>query len=182
MKIKGITVRLPPLLLGLVILFATVCLLSYGTEKNIVYIAVGLPLCAVLIGFPLFAMYTNEKRAKSQEPAARAMAKYMRAKQITPSMRGTAVIIEGTVVKVSGLLMAKPVYVIDDGSAKIIVKRFALPDPLLGVGAPVEVLGTVFSKMTNASSVYINALTIKPVSDRRAASEESETIRIKKFN
>lgn len=186
MKIKGITVRLPPILLALVVLFASVCAMSYGAEKNIMYIAIGLPLCAILIIFPLFAAYTNEKNALKQEPLIRSSAKYERARQITPNMRGTQVIVEGKIVKVGGLMMNKPVYIIDDGSGQIAVKRFALPEPLVGVGAEVEVLGTVFAKMTNASTAYINAVTVKPISRERVIEKqetaETEKIHIKKYN
>jgi hypothetical protein len=67
-----------------------------------------------------------------------------------------------------------------------VVKRFALPDPLVGVGANVEVLGRVFGKATNAQSLYINALTIKPVTALRDTQDEAqvdpEKIRIKKLN
>ncbi|MDO5843589.1 MAG: hypothetical protein Q4Q53_00370 [Methanocorpusculum sp.] len=186
MIIKGITVRLPPILLALVVLFAAVCAMSYGAENNIMYIAIGVPLCTILIIFPLFAAYTNEKNALKQEPLLRANAKYEKARQVTPKMRGAAVIVEGKIVKVGGLMMGKPTYIIDDGSGQIAVKRFAHPEPLVGVGANVEVLGTVFAKMTNASSAYINAVTIKPISKARAEekeeADETEKIHIKKYN
>lgn len=188
MKIKGITVRLPPILVALIVLFASVCAMSYGAEKNILYIAIGVPLCAILIIFPLFASYTNEKNALKQEPLIRNRAKYERARQITPAMRGNAVIVEGKIVRLGGLMMNKPTYIIDDGSGQIAVKRFALPDPLVGVGANVEVVGTVYAKMTNAAVPYINAVTVKPISRERTiekeetAAAEAEKIHIKKYN
>jgi hypothetical protein len=101
-------------------------------------------------------------------------------------MKGNIVIVEGKILKVTGLMMSKPAYLIQDPTGQVVVKRFALPDPLVGVGANVEVLGRVYSKMTNAGSLYINAMTIKPISTFREVEEEvkpePEKIRIKKLN
>ena len=58
-------------------------------------------------------------------------------------MVGTPVIVEGKILKVTGLLMGKPAYLLSDSTGQIVVRRFALPDPLVGVGAAVEVVGTV---------------------------------------
>ena len=50
-------------------------------------------------------------------------------------MRGSIVIIEGKVLKITGLMMNKPSYLIQDPTGQVVAKRFALPDPLVGVGA-----------------------------------------------
>ncbi len=186
MKIKGITVRLPPLLLAATIFFAVMCAMTYGSSKDLIYIYIGLPLCALLIGLPLWLSYMNEKLILREAPQYRSHAKLVRARQLSPAMRGSVVLIEGKVLKVTGLMMNKPSYLIQDTSGQVVVKRFALPDPLVGVGANVEVLGRVFGKATNAGSLYINALTIKPISTFREVGEdvqsEPEKIRIKKLN
>ncbi len=186
MKIKGITIRLPPLLLAITVFFAAVCAMSFGETKNMLYIYLGVPLCIILIGVPLYLMYLNEKQVLRDAPVLRKSAKFVRARQVTPAMKGTPVILEGKVLKVTGLYLNKPAYLIQDGTGQIVVRRFALPDPLVGVGANVEVLGRVFGKMTNAGAVYINALTIRPVARFRADEEEDkpgqEKIHIKKLN
>ena len=79
----------------------------------------------------------------------------------------------------SGLQMNKPTYIIKDASGQIVVRRFALPERLFGVGAHVEVLGTVYGKIGNERSVFINALTIIPTA--ASAPAEEEKIRIKKY-
>ena len=186
MKIKGITVRLPPLLLAATVFFAVMCAMTYGSTKDLIYIYIGLPLCALLIGFPLWISYTNEKQVLREAPQYLQHARLVRARQLSLTMRGNVVIVEGKILKVTGLMMNKPSYLIQDPTGQVVVKRFALPDPLVGVGANVEVLGRVFGKATNAQSLYINALTIKPISALRDAQDEaqsdSEKIRIKKLN
>lgn len=181
MKIKGITVRIPPMVIGVSVFFLCVCAVSYGAEKNPLYL-LGIPLCALLLIFPLFMCYKNEKLVLKDAQRFRNNAKHVRARQITSSMKGMPVIVEGRIVKVSGLMMNKPTYIIDDGGRQIAVKRFALPDPLVGVGAYVEVLGTVFAKMSNEKSVFINCAEIKPIPERTEEHIESEKIHIKKYN
>ncbi|MEA5037896.1 hypothetical protein SDC9_32451 [bioreactor metagenome] len=186
MKIKGITVRLPPLLLAATVFFAVMCAMTFGSTRDLIYIYIGLPLCALLIGFPLWVAYTNEKQVLRDALQYRSQAKFVRARQLSPAMRGSVVLMEGKVLKVTGLMMNKPSYLIQDPTGQVVVKRFALPDPLIGVGADVEILGRVFGKAVNAQSLYINALTIKPVQTFRQTSEETqsdpEKIRIKKLN
>ncbi|HJJ42881.1 MAG TPA: hypothetical protein O0X69_01230 [Methanocorpusculum sp.] len=186
MKIKGITVRPPPILLAATVFFAVMCAMTYGSTKDLIYIYLGLPLCVLLIGLPLWISYTNEKQILRDAPKYHSQAKLIRARQLSPAMRGNIVLVEGKVLKVTGLMMNKPSYLIQDTTGQVVVKRFALPDPLVGVGADVEILGRVFSKVTNADSLYINALTIKPISTFREVSEdlqpEPEKIRIKKLN
>ncbi|HJJ28985.1 MAG TPA: hypothetical protein O0X70_06305 [Methanocorpusculum sp.] len=179
MKIKGITLRVPPLLLGVVVFFIAVCAMSYGAEKNILYIAVGLPLAAVLICVPLFMVYSSEKKTLKELPGLRAAAKPARARQITPAMRGMPVVVTGKVVKIGGLMMNKPVYIVEDSSGQVAVRRFALPEQLIGVGAEVEAVGRVYGTLTNQQAIYVNAAEIKPVHHEEVA---EETIHIKKYN
>ena len=75
--------------------------------------------------------------------------------------------------------MNTPTYIIKDASGQIVVRRFALPERLFGIGAHVEVLGTVYGKIGNERSVFINALTITPTA--ASAPVEEEKIRIKKY-
>ena len=180
MIIKGITVRIPPLLLGLTVLFAVVCAMSFAESGEWIYVWMGVPLCIVLLAFPLLLMYSNEKQVLKNKDAVRATAHRVKAHQISSSMRGVPVIFEGEVVKISGLQMNKPTYIIKDGSGQVAVRRFALPERLFGVGAHVEVLGTVYGKVGNERSVFINALTVTPTTAAPAAAEE-EKIHIKKY-
>lgn len=188
MKIKGITLRLPPLLLAATVFFAAVCAMSFGQTKDMIYIYIGIPLCIILIGVPLFLTYLNEKQAAADASGLRRMAKLVRARQVTPAMKGTPVILEGKILKVTGLFMNKPAYLIQDGTGTIVVRRFALPDPLVGIGANVEILGRVFGKLTDGRSVYINAATIRPIAKLRPdeteaeAPREQEKIHIKKIH
>ena len=181
MKIKGITVRIPPIILGVSVFFLSVCAFSFGAEGNPLYL-LGLPLCALIIIFPLYMGYRNEKIVLRDAPHFRKNANHVRARQITSSMKGMPVIFEGKIVKVGGLMMNKPTYIIDDGGWQIAVKRFALPDPLVGVGADVEVLGTVYSKVSDEKSVFVNCAEIKPVHKEHTEADESEKIHIKKYN
>ena len=180
MKVKGITLRIPPLLLGVTVLFAIVCAMSFADSGEWIYVWMGVPLCIILLGFPLILMYSNEKQVLKNKDAMRAAARKVKAQQITSSMRGVPVLLEGEVVKISGINMNKPTYIIKDSTGQIVVRRFALPERLFGVGARVEVLGTVFGKVGNERSVFINALTIVPTA--AAAPVEEEKIRIKKYN
>lgn len=180
MKVNGITLRIPPLLLGVTIFFAAVCAMSYGADHNILYIAVGLPLCAVLICVPMVMVYSSEKKARSEIAGLRSAAKPARARQISAAMRGVPVVVSGKVVKIGGLMMNKPIYIVEDSSGQVAVRRFALPEVLIGVGAEVEAVGRVCTQMGNPKAVYVNAAEIKPV--HHEADAVSETIHIKKYN
>ncbi len=186
MKIKGITLRIPPFLLGVIVIFAAICAVCLGGTHDPMYIYLGVPMIIYLIVLPLVLAYSCEKQVLRNIDIARSVAKYARARQITAAMRGSTVIIEGKILRVSGHAMNKPVYVIADGSGQIVVKRFALPDPLVGPGAHVEVLGRVFGR--NNGAVFINALTIKPISKYHETAEpeeapaEKEPIHIRHYN
>lgn len=186
MKIKGITVRVPPALLGVIVLFAALCAFCLGSTKNPLYLYLGIPLIILLIVMPILLTYSSEKQVLRNIDSARSVAKYVRARQVTAAMRGTTVILEGKIVKVSGLYMNKPVYIVQDATGIIVVKRFALPDPLVGPGAVVEVLGRVFGRAKG--SVFINALTIKPIRkiretvDAEEPAEPEQQIHIKHYN
>lgn len=186
MKIKGITLRIPPFMVGAIVLFAAVCAFCLGSTHNPLYIYVGIPLIILLLVLPLLLTYMSEKQVLRSADTERAIAKYVRARQVTAAMRGTTVILEGKIIKVTGLYMNKPVFLIEDSTGRIAVKRFALPDPLVGPGAIVEVLGRVYGRAKG--SVFINALTIKPIKKIRDVVEtedapaEKEQIRIKHYN
>ena len=173
MRIRGITVRVPPLLFAVTVFFAAVCAMMFGSTKDLAYLYFGAPLCVVLICVPLAMNYLTEKQLAEQLPAMRVRAKFSRARQISPAMVGTPVIVEGKILKVTGLLMGKPAYLLSDSTGQIVVRRFALPDPLVGVGAAVEVVGTVARKITNGDAVYVNAVSIKPMRYPSSLSENS---------
>lgn len=174
MRIRGITVRVPPLLFAVTVFFAAVCAMMFGSTKDLAYLYFGAPLCVVLICVPLAMNYLTEKQLAEQLPAMRVRAKFSRARQISPAMVGTPVIVEGKILKVTGLLMGKPAYLLSDPTGQVTVRRFALPDPLVGVGAAVEVVGTVARKITNGDAVYVNAVSIKPIKKfREDGSKES---------
>ena len=107
MIIKGITVRIPPLLLGVTVLFAIVCAMSFAESNEWIYVWMGVPLCIILIFFPLLLMYSNEKQVLKNKDAVRAAAHRVKAHQVTSSMRGVPVILEGEVVKISPLTYFK---------------------------------------------------------------------------
>lgn len=186
MNIGGITVRVPPLLFAVTVFFAATCAMMYGSSKDLTYLYFGAPLCIILLCVPLAMTYLTEKQMKNQLPTLRARAKFIRARQISPAMVGTPVILEGKILKVMGLAMGKPVYLLSDPTGQIIVRRLALPEPLVGVGAIVEVVGTVARKLTNADSVYVHAFSIQPVRKLRTDAEPipqtpEEKIHIKKL-
>jgi len=186
MKIKGITVRVPPALLGVIVLFAAICAFCLGSTKNPLYIYLGIPLIILLIVMPLLLAYSSEKQVLRNIDAARSVAKYVRARQVTATMRGATVILEGKIIKVSGLYMNKPIYLIQDSTGMIVVKRFALPTPLVGPGAIVEVLGRVYGRAKGP--MFINAMTIKPIqkihdtTETEAEPATKEQIHIKHYN
>jgi len=186
MKIRGITVCVPPLLFAVTVFFAAVCAMMYGSTGDLSYLYLGAPLCVVLICVPLAMNYMTEKQLAEQLPAMRVRAKFSRARQISPAMIGTPVIVEGKILKVTGLLMGKPSYLLSDSTGQIVIRRFALPDPLIGVGAAVEVVGTVARKITNGDVVYVNAVSIKPVrkfrDDAPAESGEKSSPREEKIH
>ncbi len=188
MRIRGISVRVPPLLFAVTVFFAAMCAMMYGSSQNPMYVYLAVPLCIILIGVPLGMNYLTEKQILEQIPAMKTRAKFVRARQVSSAMTGVPVILEGKVLKVTGLLMNKPSYLLMDGTGQIVIRRFALPDPLIGVGAQVEVLGTVMHKLTNSDAVYVSAVTIRPIrhlrSEEEKAEEEApkkETVRIKKL-
>jgi hypothetical protein len=180
MKIRGITVRLPPVLSAVTVFFAAMCAMLFGATSDSVYVYFAIPLCCILIAVPLFTAYLSEKQLLQDIPSYRAKAKSVRAGQISPAMLGTTVLFEGKILRVTGMLTGKPSYLLADATGQAVAKRFAFPDPLVGTGAQVEVLGTVVRKMTNADAIYINVITIRAV--RKTQERFAEKSRIKKLS
>ena len=86
MRIRGITVRVPPLLFAVTVFFAAVCAMMFGSTKDLAYLYFGAPLCVVLICVPLAMNYMTEKQLAEQLPAMRVRAKFSRARQIARSL------------------------------------------------------------------------------------------------
>lgn len=175
------------MLLGLTVLFAAMCAMLFGATNDLMYVYLAVPLCVILIVIPVYTTYMSERQLHEQEKSYRARAKFMRAKQVVPALSGSTVILEGKILKVTGVLMGKPSYLLMDATGQIVVRRFTFPEPLVGVGAQVEVLGTVAKKLTSGDSVIINAITIRPIRELRSDEENvaeisHEKIKVKKFN
>lgn len=175
MKVKGIVLRYPPALLIIIVVFAFICALSFGSTKDLIYIYIGVPVVILMILLPLFLAYYNEKQVRAREPSVRAAATFLHARQVTANMGGKPVIVEGVIRKVSGVYLNRPAYLLQDKSGYVVVKRFSMPQRLVGVGAVVEVLGYVYGRMSNRQSVYVNALTITPIRKLRDEEPAEET-------
>lgn len=179
---------MPPFLLGAILLFATLCAFCFGSTHNMMYVFLSVPMIIILIVLPLLLTYFTEKQIRKNIMPARCIANHMRIRQITAAMRGKTVIVEGKILKVSGQFMNKPTFIIEDSTGKIAVKRFVLPEILSKPGDTVEVLGRIYGKANGI--VFINALTIEPISDLHEIKEDEdkplihkkEPIHIKRYN
>jgi len=185
MKIHGVTIGISPLHILVVAFFLVLFTASYLATTEIMYLFWGIPLSLILLIIPIFNSYSVGSQYVKLLPEYEEQSKRVRVKQITLSVLGKPVRVEGVVQAVKGVWLCRPALTIFDGSAAIVAKKSVPLEVDVAVGDNVEVVGMVVRRFSIFGDLMVHAIGIKKVENLTPLEEEespqAESIRIKKY-
>lgn len=161
MKIRGTTVRVSIIQLGLVIAL-TFILLSYVIlSKDYHSFIWGVPILIMLLVIPSALNYMSQRQYDDLIPYYEAEAISTRMAAIRPNDIGKIVRVEGVVERVLFKSLNRPQYHIADKSGVMSVKMFTSPKEDINKGDVVEVLGQVIKRYVVVGEPVVNAVAIR---------------------
>ena len=189
MRIRGITLHLSPIVIGISAFFIILFITSGISTGEKIYFIWGIPLSLLLLTIPLVSSYNLGSQYKKLLPEYEESAVSHRIKNINLGLLGHAVRIEGVVQKIQMKWIGRPRYTVFDGSASIIVFRSLPLDEPVAVGDNVVAVGMVVRKYAVAGAVSIHGVGIKKVEnlselelDEDLTALKQPLIKIKKYN
>ena len=166
MKIKGTTVRVSIIQVGLVIAL-TLILLAYvilsGDYHSLLW---AVPVLIMLLVIPTALNYMSQSQYDDLIPYYEAEAVPTRMAAIRPNDIGKIVRVEGVVEKVLFKSLNRPQYHIADKSGLMSVKMFTTPKEDINKDDVVEVLGQVIKRYVVVGEPVINAVVIRRKSSK----------------
>ena len=185
MKIHGVTIGISPLHILVVVFFLVLFTVSYLATSETLYLVWGIPLSLVLLVIPIFNSYSVGSQYIKLLPEYEEQSKRVRIKQISLTMLGKPVRVEGVVQAVKGVWLCRPALTIFDGSAAIVAKKSVPLEVDVVVGDNVEIVGMVVRRFTIFGDVMVHAIGVRKVENLTPLEEErsvpAEEIRIKKY-
>jgi hypothetical protein len=161
MKIKGTTVRVSIIQIGLVTAL-TLILLAYvilsGDYRTLFW---AIPVLIMLLVIPSALNYMSQSQYDDLIPYYEAEAVSVRMAAIRPSDIGKIVRVEGVVERVLFKSLNRPQYHIADKSGVMSVKMFTTPKEDIKKDDVVEVLGQVIKRYVVVGDPVINAVLIR---------------------
>lgn len=161
MKIKGTTVRVSIIQVGLVIAL-TLILLAYvilsGDYRSLLW---AIPVLIMLLVIPTALNYMSQSQYDDLIPYYEAEAVSTRMAAIRPNDIGNIVRVEGVVERVLFKSLNRPQYQIADKSGVMSVKMFTTPKEDINKDDVVEVLGQVIKRYVVVGEPVINAVVIR---------------------
>ena len=161
MKIKGTTVRVSIIQIGLVTAL-TLILLAYvilsGDYRTLFW---AIPVLIMLLVIPSALNYMSQSQYDDLIPYYEAEAVPVRMAAIRPSDIGKIVRVEGVVERVLFKSLNRPQYHIADKSGVMSVKMFTTPKEDIKKDDVVEVLGQVIKRYVVVGDPVINAVLIR---------------------
>jgi len=166
MKIKGTTVRVSIIQVGLVIAL-TLILLAYvilsGDYRSLLW---AVPVLIMLLVIPTALNYMSQSQYDDLIPYYEAEAVPTRMAAIRPNDIGKIVRVEGVVERVLFKSLNRPQYLIADKSGEMSVKMFTTPKEDVNKDDVVEVLGQVIKRYVVVGEPVINAVVIRRKSSK----------------
>lgn len=161
MKIKGTTVRVSIVQVGLVTAL-TLILLAYifltGDYRSLLW---AVPVLAMLLIIPTALNYMSQSQYNDLIPDYEAEAVTVRLATIRPNDIGKIVRAEGVVERVLFKSLNRPQYLVADKSGEMSVKMFTTPGEDIKKGDVVVVLGQVIKRYVVVGDPVINAVSIR---------------------
>ncbi len=174
-----------PLHIIVVVFFLGLFTVSYIGTSDLMYLYWGIPLSLVLLVIPLYSSYSVASQYVKLLPEYEEQSKRMKIRQITPSMEGKPVRIEGVVQAVKGTWLCRPAVTIFDGTAAIVARKSVPLEVDVVVGDNVEVVGMVVRRYSIFGNVIVHLIGIKKVENLTPFEEEdggsAEKIHVKKY-
>ncbi|WAI01588.1 nucleotide-binding protein [Methanogenium organophilum] len=167
MKIKGTTVRVSIVQVGLVIAL-TLILLAYvilsGDYRSLLW---AVPVLIMLLVIPTALNYMSQSQYDDLIPYYEAEAVPTRMAAIRPNDIGKIVRVEGVVERVLFKSLNRPQYHIADKSGVMSVKMFTTPKEDVNKDDVVEVLGQVIKRYVVVGEPVINAVVIRRINTKK---------------
>lgn len=163
MKIRNINVKISPLAVIVVVIFAILLIFSYFVSRDISILIWGIPILILLFIIPIALNYMSQQSYADVIPEYEKEAKLVRIKAINPNMVGEIVRIQGVVEKVYFQFLNRPQYLIGDKSGEISVKMFTTPTANVSVNDIVEVVGSIIKRYIVTGDPVINCVSIKKI-------------------
>lgn len=161
MKIKGTTVRVSIVQVGLVTAL-TLILLAYifltGDYRTLLW---AVPVLVMLLVIPTALNYMSQSQYNDLIPYYEAEAVTVRMSTIRPNDIGKIVRVEGVVERVLFKSLNRPQYLVADKSGEMSVKMFTTPGEDIKKDDVVEVLGQVIKRYVVVGDPVINAVVIR---------------------
>ena len=170
MKIKGIRVSISPLVWIIFAIFVVLFVWSFLSTGVTTYLVWGVPLCLLLLIFPLFSSYSMGSQYQKLLPEYEEKAQAVKISDLTQEMLGKPVRVDGVVQEVSGNFLGRPKITIYDGTGTCVVFRSVPLDEKFAAGDSLEAVGMVVRKFAVAGDVTIHGVGI-----RKTAEGQSET-------
>lgn len=166
MEIKGTTVRVSIIQIGVVIAL-TLILLAYiiltGDYRTLLW---AVPVLIMLLVIPTALNYMSQSQYDDLIPYYEAEAVPTRMSAIHPDDIGKIVRVEGVVERVLFKSLNRPQYHIADKSGAMSVKMFTTPKEDIKKDDVVEVLGQVIKRYVVVGEPVINAVVIRRKSSK----------------
>jgi RecJ-like exonuclease len=163
MKIRNINVRISPLAVIVVGIFAILLIFSYFVTQDPSILIWGIPTLVLLLIIPIALNYMSQQSYADVIPEYEKEAKSVRIKAINPNMVGDIVRIQGVVERVYFRYLNRPQYLIGDKTGEISVKMFTSPAEDVQVNDLVEVVGSVIKRYLLTGDPVINSVSIKKI-------------------
>ncbi|WFN35485.1 nucleotide-binding protein [Methanogenium sp. S4BF] len=165
MKIKGTTVRVSIVQIGLVTAL-TLILIAYviltGDYGSLLW---AVPVLVMLLVIPSALNYMSQSQYDDLIPYYEAEAVTVRLASIRPNDIGKIVRIEGVVERVLFKSLNRPQYLVADKSGEMSVKMFTTPKEDVKKDDVVVVLGQVIKRYVVVGDPVINAVSIRKKSN-----------------
>ncbi|GAB7016057.1 nucleotide-binding protein [Methanogenium cariaci] len=161
MKIKGTTVRVSIIQIGLVIALTLILLAYVFLSEDYRTLLWAVPVLVMLLVIPTALNYMSQSQYDDLIPYYEAEAVSVRMAAIRPNDIGKIVRVEGVVERVLFKSLNRPQYHIADKSGLMSVKMFTTPKEDIKKDDVVEVLGQVIKRYVVVGDPVINAVLIR---------------------
>jgi hypothetical protein len=164
MKIRDIELRIAPIQVGVLLIFAIFLVFAFLSSGSTVLLLFGIPMLVGLALIPILLRHMSQSQYEALVPTYETEAQRVRIKAINMNMIGKPVRIEGVVEAVYFDFLDRPQYRVADRSGEISVKMFTAPKERVQKGDIVEVLGTVMKRyLLVGEDPIINCVSIRKV-------------------
>ncbi len=167
MKIKGTTVRVSIVQIGLVTTLTLILIAYVILTGDYGFLIWAVPILVMLLVIPSALNYMSQSQYDDLIPYYEAEAVPVRLATIRPNDIGKIVRVEGVVERTLFKSLNRPQYLVADKSGEMSVKMFTTPKENIKKGDVVVILGQVIKRYVVVGDPVINAVSIRKRTDAK---------------